>query len=892
MFSRIDQGGGGGNPPTGRQMRRRSMFGGTPSDTLDHQPRDTVDFYSPMNTIATKMKNTTQWVKGSIPFLHKEGQSQGQGVGFWSTPSSLAKRATSQEIPKASSKPTSVPVEPGLNQRPRITRRASLTHVDVSKEFTVQNPSTPVKPSERPATNKAVATAATAPRPTMTATRKPGSARNVVSPTNGQAATMKPTAASPTKSPVKKGKIIKTGSSRTITSTTQGPHTADPKMVSPQPVTPKNTSPRKKIQKTTTTTNAASAPIRVSPKNNVASSARSVNVGQGPRRSPKPSNQTGRVGVPMARRATLQHVPNLDGDYAPVLPTRKPSNYVKGEIATPDSPPSPTTKQREGLSSRMDEWPQTPAMYHSPMKRAGKPFIKVAASRGHLPDAPSIVELEDTDPEYAIQEVYQSRNTRLYEYARACDWQKVSEECTAYPRDAKCVDELDGTTALHLAIMSRSNPSLRDGELGDLQPAPVEVIEQLVVACPEAAITRCLIKKYTPLTYACLVLDVRYDMADSANLVSILLKHAPQCAYVFTEDGFSALDVHILSYSRFHKGKNNEFEYAGGPDSTLVLQKLLEEKPDLAEARSYKNKIRGPVELLYRSNLEDFKDVDNESKVTDWWAWKWVTLLLKFAPRVPGKANPLGPFSALHAAASLVGCPLPVLSIAANSNPSQVMKCDPCRAIGNLPLHEVCSWVCDQEAINGDPFILRRKALAIECLLNLYPDATKVENNFGETPLQLAVESCTPWDGGLAALVHVYPSALLLPRKLRICNDDNELLISKDVYEDDDSVDSNWVNPLLAVKGMFPFLVAAVVAHVPENKRKARSFVFLDQTPEQLEADIKRKDLESIRSIYGLLRSNPAALALFKPTDLIVDDDDEFEYLSEGSEYTEITYDD
>lgn len=525
--------------------------------------------------------------------------------------------------------------------------------------------------------------------------------------------------------------------------------------------------------------------------------------------------------------------------------------------------------------------PMTPAVDHSPMKRPGKGKIAIAPSDGLC------LETEDTEVEEVV-----SRNTRLYEYAKQYEWESVAEECRLFPRDAKCVDEVDGTTALHLAVISRSNPSLRDGDCGTMQPAPIHLIEQLVVACPEAAITRCLKKKYTPLTYACVVLDHDYDMEESSKVVSILLHHAPQSVYVFTDDGFSALDIHILSYSRFHKGME-EVECQERP-STIVLQTLLEEKPDLAEARSYRNRVRGPVELLYRSNLEEFKSIGKDFSATqsNWWAWKWVSLLLKYAPNTSGELPERNaPFSALHAAAGLVGCPLPVLSLAATTFPSQLSEPDPRGALGNLPLHEVCSWVCDQETINGDPFVVRRKAMAIHCLLVLCPEAARAKNKMEETPLQLAIESRTPWEVGLKPLVDTYPGALEVPRKLRDGDDDNDLLLSTEVYDDNESVGSDWVDPLEAVEGMYPFLVAAVVAHIPDNKLKGPTY-FSEASPEEYALDLVKKELESIRSIFGLLRRKPDLLSKFKPVIKVHPVREPDASYTDYSDYTEVTIED
>jgi hypothetical protein len=465
--------------------------------------------------------------------------------------------------------------------------------------------------------------------------------------------------------------------------------------------------------------------------------------------------------------------------------------------------------------------------------------------------------------------------TKLYEHARRCQWDKVLEECSRNHRDASFVCPKDGTTALHLAVMSRCNPLLRNGDLDGYKPAPRLILEALLVACPEAAITRCNVKKYTPLTYACLVTDKDFDMSDAADMVITILRHAPQSAYVFTDDGFSALDIHIMSYSRLHGHK--EEVYSGDRTSTVVLRTLLEEKPVLADARTYRNKIRGPLELLYRCNMEEFKEAVTGgplrskpkhltsvvSTLDDWWAWKWAQLLMKYASLSNEEVKINRPFCAVQTAARLVGCPSEILSLAIAMFPHQVESRDPRGELYNLPLHEVASWRCNAEIICGDPFVIRRKARAIQLLLDEYPAAARTTNNMGETALQLAIEAGTPWHGGLERLVLACPKALKFPRKLRSRTDENKTLISVSIHSDIDSVDSENEEPEAALEGMYPFMIAAVLSRVPHSLQRDPSFLFEGQSVKEHGQNLAKKDLESVRSIYGLLRARPDALSCY-----------------------------
>mmetsp|Transcript_18651 Transcript_18651/g.43980 ORF Transcript_18651/g.43980 Transcript_18651/m.43980 type:complete len:1290 (+) Transcript_18651:560-4429(+) len=518
------------------------------------------------------------------------------------------------------------------------------------------------------------------------------------------------------------------------------------------------------------------------------------------------------------------------------------------------------------------------------LSRPGKsPDPSSAASSAS--SASSSVSAKDTAAAAMATGVPSTNNmSLLYFLARCCDWEGVMDEVQVNHRDAKVVSEKDGTTALHLAVMSRTNPMMRDGMAG--APAPLNVIEELVKACPEACIIRCTKKRYTPLHYACVVADDKYDMEDCCQIVEVLLKHSPHAPFVFTDDGFSALDVHILSYSQLHKHK--EEVYSGARSSTGVVRTLLAGEPSLADARVYRNKIRGPLELLYRCNIDEFKEAaefeelaalegdtsDAKRKellekfgsvasiLSDWWAWKWSLLLLKFASISAGQE--VVPFNAVQAAARLVGCPLPILALAVTIMPEQVTQRDPTGDIYNLPLHEVCGWRADMENVAGDPFIATRKFKAMRLLLEQYPEAARMTNNCGETPLQLAVETCTPWHGGLETLVEACPKALKFPRKLRIT--DNGLSLSVAHHSAIDSVgtvDSDEADPLEDIENMYPFLVSAVLGGVSKNKRRPPVSYTDDMATEHYQ-NLDRKSLQAIRAVFGLLRARPEVMEKYR----------------------------
>jgi hypothetical protein len=128
--------------------------------------------------------------------------------------------------------------------------------------------------------------------------------------------------------------------------------------------------------------------------------------------------------------------------------------------------------------------------------------------------------------------------------------------------------------------------------------------------------------------------------------------------------------------------------------------------------------------------------------------------------------------------------------------------------IQNLPLHEVCSWPCHQDFNNNhksssEAMVSMRKSNAITRMIEEYPLSVKVTNQRGETALELALKTGTTWDGGIRRLVKSYPKSLKLQSK---------------------------------ATGLYPFMTAAAAAATSLSSRR---------------------ELQNVRTIYGLLRSNP-----------------------------------
>jgi hypothetical protein len=423
------------------------------------------------------------------------------------------------------------------------------------------------------------------------------------------------------------------------------------------------------------------------------------------------------------------------------------------------------------------------------------------------------------------------------------EWRQASKVLKKRPEEAYHIHS-DGTTALHLAVMSRTGYVFQDGIRQ--RKAPMNFIEALLVAYPDAAMQVCLTNTYSPLAYACLVVEREPDLLDAEAIVRLLLKYCPKCSKVTTSGSLTALDVHIVSYSQKHQDILGENPLSGRTN-TVVLRTLLEHDPSLARVRIVKDTVNGAVELLYRSNANSFLEVvsldeikqkkkpssdSRESQmdkiviteVTKWWVWRWLILLLKYGTMPRKKIG--ARFLTVQAAAGLIGCPIPVLTLAMNVFPAQIRQVDEMYGDdGNLPLHEVCAWPCEYDCTSTDPVIPSRKGMAIVALLKEYPEAAKIFNRFWETPLELAVSTGTTWDFGVRKLCRAYPEAVCI-RSRRT--------------------------------GLYPFMTAAVARGIisrqqeplPSSKRSLMSHV----------KNLAKQDLQSVRTIYGILRANPLVL--------------------------------
>lgn len=199
-----------------------------------------------------------------------------------------------------------------------------------------------------------------------------------------------------------------------------------------------------------------------------------------------------------------------------------------------------------------------------------------------------------------------------------------------------------------------------------------------------------------------------------------------------------------------------------------------------------------------------------------------------------------------------MGCPLPILTLAMAAFPNQVKEKDEMHGTdGNLPLHEVCSW--PQESTLAIPVIATRKGMAITALVQRYPNAVFACNARGESPLDLALSTGTTWDGGIRKLVRTYPAS---------------------------------ASTRNSATGLYPFMTAAAVAAAGSAEQNGRDSPLVSSKRSlmtRLKNEAKR-DLQTVRTIYGLLRADPDVM-MADEDDSDDDDDDSLSAIEQAGSF-------
>lgn len=249
-----------------------------------------------------------------------------------------------------------------------------------------------------------------------------------------------------------------------------------------------------------------------------------------------------------------------------------------------------------------------------------------------------------------------------------------------------------------------------------------------------------------------------------------------------------------------------------------------------------------------------------KSTLSEWWVWKWTVLLLKYGTMTRERRGTF--FKAVHAAASVGGCPLPLLMLTVRAFPKQIRET---AEGGNLALHIVCSWGSDkvklsdsgndagaEDGANGnvlaatsnvstaDTVEASRRGMVLCALLGEYAKAAGMSNDEGRYPLSLALCTGGMWDSGIRRLVRAYPDALQI----------------KD-----------------GPTGMYPFMIAAVgrqeaqpppetAANGSSKDNKQEDHGGTDSFKAR-----RRRELNEMRTVYELLRQDPRVMEKLVPRD-------------------------
>lgn len=368
----------------------------------------------------------------------------------------------------------------------------------------------------------------------------------------------------------------------------------------------------------------------------------------------------------------------------------------------------------------------------------------------------------------------------LYEDAQVGDWESLRTRINSHPKEARYQDKCKNMP-LHVAC--RRQP-------------PHDMIEALIQAHP-AALTSPTLDKMTPLHFACfcgsdpatIQVLLRHerqgsklrDMVDRRgrtplhcvcsgfrsshrlDVVRLLLKFDPSCAVVADERGRTPLSLLADDYAEELQAALTE-----ETSSQDVLESCQEENGFLYECWQVTMLL---LRAAYRGTIDDEANpncfVDNEVKNVD------------------------GEFQELHAAVGVEACPLVLIRLVLKAMPESVRSFDP---DSNLPLHiasrtNSCrlavvddEWTapstgevynCEfgpglmSDSLRGSmttskPSISRKSSSPREDvtvdLLNLYPEAAAVPDEFGKLPFILSVEAGKNFKTCLQPLWKAHPA--------------------------------------------------------------------------------------------------------------------------------------
>jgi len=330
--------------------------------------------------------------------------------------------------------------------------------------------------------------------------------------------------------------------------------------------------------------------------------------------------------------------------------------------------------------------------------------------------------------------------------------------------DAQYVDSDTNYTPLHLAVLAK------DPENNESR---VAVIRSLLQSDGTATEVTCFEFGYTPLMHACRVRESSLLVHD-VPVVKLLMGFNPRAFRLQSSSGHSALEIHIMSMSRFQQeasAMRSMFEKSSNgkqtDNCTAVLNALLENDLGIAivnnislllecntlevmehvaqeEAHSFVRRLRDRRKQRKTPN-EPLPLPSGSRNLQGFWVWEFLLAMLKSEHEHTYKeAKPIPPFNALHTASQIDDFPLPFLMLCMRVYPAQVRT--PSVVKAELPVHSVAAW-----DVRSDSKVAR-KSMALVQLLSDHPTSSQRRNEEGKTPLSLAIETGTAWNSGVRRL--------------------------------------------------------------------------------------------------------------------------------------------
>jgi hypothetical protein len=366
----------------------------------------------------------------------------------------------------------------------------------------------------------------------------------------------------------------------------------------------------------------------------------------------------------------------------------------------------------------------------------------------------------------------------LYENAQVGDWESLRTRLDSHPKEARYQDKCKNMP-LHVACRR--------------QPPP-DVIEALIQAHP-AALTSPTLDKMTPLHFACFC-------GSEPATIQVLLCHERQGSKLRDMvDRRGRTPIHCVC---------SGFRSAHRLDVIRLLLKLDPSCAVVADERG-----RTPLSLLADDYAEELQTALSDEMTSQevlascqedsgalFECWQVTMLLLRAAYRgtIDGETNPNcfvdnevknvdGEFQELHAAVGVDACPLVLVRLVLKAMPESVQAFDP---DSNLPLHiasrtNSCRLAVDEDewtthsigevynsefgpglsmsdSVRGNrtkPSTTKktspREDVTVD-LLDLYPEAAAVSDEFGKLPFILAIEAGKNFKTCLQPLWKAHPT--------------------------------------------------------------------------------------------------------------------------------------